>query len=141
MTSSLINNSNTQQHQSILDRLVERQDKFDNFMEYFSSPDMFATELFNLHSMDASEEATRLLADCIEANWIIFGGSSNNNNTASGTTSSDQQQQQQQQPSSSVVSSLVSINNGNDISLNDVLGQDKQQQQTTNDEEEEVSED
>jgi hypothetical protein len=54
--------------------LQKRQEQFDEFMAFFSSPEMFGTELFNLYSMDASEEATRLLADCIEANWIIFGG-------------------------------------------------------------------
>ena len=64
-----LQNQNAQQ-----ELLQQRQEKFDEFMSFFSSPEMFGTELFNLYSADASEEATKLLADCIEANWIIFGG-------------------------------------------------------------------
>ena len=114
MTTSNTNN-NFNSSATLLDRLLERQEKFDNFMQYFSSPEMFGTELFNLHSMDASDEATRLLADCIEANWIIFGG--------------QQQEHQQQQQ--------VSINNGNDVSLNELTSNNGSEQT----QKEELSED
>ncbi len=52
-----------------------RQGQFEAFIGMLSRPDLFGGELFDLHALDASDEATRLLADAIEANWIIFGGS------------------------------------------------------------------
>ena len=75
---NIIHLQQQQQQKQQQELLQKRQEKFDEFMAFFSAPEMFGSELFNLYSMDASEEAPRLLADCIEANWIIFGGGDDN---------------------------------------------------------------
>ncbi len=84
--------------------LESREVRFDNFMTYFSSPEMFGAELYALHSMDGTEEGTKLLADCIEANWIIF--------SQPPLSSSSSKQQS---------ISAASMNNGNDTTLGKLM--------------------
>lgn len=55
---------------STSEKLAARQNEFDEFMGHFST--LFGDELAELGQLDASHDAIRLLADCIEANWIVF---------------------------------------------------------------------
>jgi hypothetical protein len=63
--------SNAAIHQSLAEAQAQRQADFGRYMDRFS--DVFGDELFAVHSAEANVEVTQLLADCIEAGWVVWG--------------------------------------------------------------------